>query len=145
MMILLYSPFDHVYQNVGGHMNPIKRDNEKVYIEGVRKVTWDSGEMCEFASAFTSALSCLGDEVPYYQVLGTSGVAFRFTLNPGEWDFGNYSVRNISAEPYEPVRRAVEAAGHAYSIHEKGQMGVDAANIMESITAWQNHSSGRQH
>jgi hypothetical protein len=31
-------------------MSTATKENTKVYIEGVRKVSWDTGEMCEFAS-----------------------------------------------------------------------------------------------
>ena len=56
----------------------IKRTGGKVYIEGVRKISWDTGEMCEFASALVSALLCLGERIPYHYIMGTSGVAFRY-------------------------------------------------------------------
>lgn len=57
------------------NMPTIKKEGSKVYLEGVRKVSWDTGEMCEFASALVSAMQCLGERVPYYYVMGTSGVA----------------------------------------------------------------------
>ena len=114
-------------------MSAVKRENDKVYIEGVRKVSWDTGEMCEFASSLTSALNCLGEDVPYYYVMGTSGVAFRFTLNPGEWDFGNYGVRNIAGDPNEPIRRAIKAAGYEFTICDKATKQEDAQRIMSSI------------
>ena len=37
-------------------MNNVKIDSEKVYIPNVRPVSWDTGEMCEFAAALVSAL-----------------------------------------------------------------------------------------
>ena len=114
-------------------MFTIKKENGKVYIEGVRKISWATGEMCEFASALVSAMTCLGESIPYHYVMGTSGVAFRITLNPGEWDFGNYSIRNISADPYEPIRRAIESVGYEYTLCEKGPRQDDAAKIMDSI------------
>ncbi len=114
-------------------MSIIKKEDGKVYIEGVRKVSWDTGEMCEFASALVSAMGCLGESIPYHYIMGTSGVAFRFTLSPGEWEFGNYSIRNISADPDEPIRRAFEAVGREYAICQKGSRQDDAAKIMDSI------------
>ena len=109
------------------------RKERKVYIEGVRKVSWDTGEMCEFASSFVSAMNSLGEDIPYDYVMGTSGVAFRFTLNPGEWDFGNYSIRNIAPDLYAPIRRAFAAAGYACTLYEPGSFQDDAAKIMDSI------------
>ena len=64
-------------------MSAVIKEGAKVFIPGVRKISWDTGEMCEFASALISALSCLGENVPYPYVMGTSGATFRFTLNPG--------------------------------------------------------------
>ncbi len=114
-------------------MGIVRRDGRKVYIEDVRKVSWDTGEMCEFASAFVSALNCLGGNIPYHYVMGTSGVAFRFTLNPGEWDFSNYSIRNISPDTFAPIRRAFAAAGYDGILFEPGSFENDAAMIMDSI------------
>ncbi len=114
-------------------MRTLKRDNLKVFLPGVRRVSWDTGEMCEFASSFVSALECLGENIPYAYVMGTSGVAFRFTLSPGEWEFGNYGILNISPDPYEPIRRAFTAVGYAYTIVKPGTFQEDAARIMDSI------------
>lgn len=114
-------------------MAVVRKEGKKVYIEGVRKVSWDTGEVCEFASALTAALACLGEDVPYYYVMGASGVAFRFTLDPGQWEPGNYSIRNISADPYEPIRRAFEAVGYEWTLHEKGSKAEDMARITTSI------------
>lgn len=114
-------------------MGIVRQEQQKVYIEGVRKISWDTGEMCEFASALVSAIESLGETLPYDYVMGTSGAAFRFTLNPGQWDFGNYGIRNISADPYEPVRRAFSAAGYALTLCEPGSFQQDSARIMDSI------------
>jgi hypothetical protein len=111
----------------------VKRDNEKVYIKDVRKVSWDTGEMCEFASSLVSAMNSLGEDIPYYYVMGMSGVAFRFTLNPGEWDFSNYSIRNITPDTYAPIRRAFAVAGYAYTLYEPYSFQDDAVKIMDSI------------
>lgn len=108
-------------------------DGGKTYIEGVRKISWDTGEMCEFASAFVSAMDSLGEDIPYHFVMGVSGVAFRFTLHPGEWDFGNYGIRSVAADPDEPVRRAFAAAGYGYAMYQPGSFLDDAARIMGSI------------
>jgi len=111
----------------------VSRDNGKVYIKDVRKVSWDTGEMCEFASSFVSALNSVGEDIPYDYVMGTSGVAFRFTLNPGEWDFSNYSIRNITADMYAPIHRAFTAAGYAYILYKPGSFQDDTAKIMDSL------------
>lgn len=114
-------------------MGTVVRENAKVYIEGVRKISWDTGEMSEFASSVVSALNSLGEQIPYTFVMGVSGSAFRATINPGEWDFGNYSVRNITADPYDPVRRSLAAVGYEASIYAKGNHQEDTARIVASI------------
>jgi hypothetical protein len=116
-------------------MSIVRREGGRAVIEGVRKLSWDTGEMCEFASALVAALEVLGTDVAYPFVVGTSGAAFRFTLEPGAWNFGNYSIRNISADPYEPMRRALDATGHVYTIVEQGSRDEDTARIVASLDA----------
>jgi hypothetical protein len=114
-------------------MPSIDRDNQKVYLPSVRKVSWDTGEMSEFNSCFVSAMQYLGEDLSYPFVMGTSGVAFRFPIAPGEWDFGNYSILNFSIDPYEPVRRAFAAAGYAHTLHMPGSFQEDSTRIMASL------------
>ena len=114
-------------------MPTVKHEGSKRYIEGVRKLSWDTGEMCEFASALVAALEVLGETVAYPFVMGTSGAAFRFTLNPGAWDFGNYGIRNIAADSNAAVRRALDATGYAYAIHDRDSKGEDLARIVASL------------
>jgi len=114
-------------------MGTVKKSRGKVYIENVRKVSWDTGEMCEFASCLVSALGSCGGNIAYHFVMGTSGVAFRFTLNPREWDFTNYSIRNIEPDAYAPIRKAFVSAGYTYTLCEAGSVQKDSALIMDSI------------
>lgn len=111
----------------------VRNEGGKVYIAGVRKVSWDTGEMCEFASSLLSAMLCLGEPASYPLIMGTSGVAFRFTLTPSECEFGDYSIRNVAPDPHEPVRRAFRALGDDCILHNKGAKAEDAARIMASI------------
>lgn len=67
-------------------MSTVINEGAKVYIAGVRRISWDTGEMCEFASTLVSALGALGESISYHYLMGTSGAAFRFTLKPGAWD-----------------------------------------------------------
>ena len=114
-------------------MNTLWREDGRVYLPGVRKVSWDTGEMCEFASSFVSAMQYLGEDLSYPFVMGTSGVAFRFSIATGEWEFGNYSILNFSPDPYEPVRRAFSTAGYACTILTPGTYQEDAARIKDSL------------
>ena len=111
----------------------VRNEGGKVCIEGVRKVSWDTGEMCEFASSLLSAMLCLGEDVSYPYIVGTSGVAFRFTLTRGECEFGDYSIRNVAPDSHEPVRRVFRALGYECLLHDKGAKADDAARIMASI------------
>ncbi len=114
-------------------MSNIIRNQGKVYIEGARRIAWDTGEMCEFASAFVSALETLNEKIPYSFVMGVSGVAFRTTIAPGEWDFGNYSILSVAEDPNEAVERAFRAAGYACKIYGPGDREKNTAVITESI------------
>ena len=114
-------------------MARIIRDGQKVYIPGVRKISWDTGEMCEYASALVSALGSLGDAVAYPFVMGACGAAFRFAITPGAWNPGEYSIRGFTADPMEPVGRSVAAAGYACEVFGKGDKAEDTARILRSI------------
>ncbi|MCC6729884.1 MAG: hypothetical protein IT208_11165 [Chthonomonadales bacterium] len=114
-------------------MARVVREGAKVYIEGVRRVTWDTGEMCEFASALVSAMQALGEDVPYDLVMGASGAAFRLTLNESIWSPGSFSIRSVCADPLEPARRAFRAVGRVLRAHEMGREAEDAAEIAASV------------
>jgi hypothetical protein len=110
-----------------------QKEGKKVYIAGVSKLTWATGEMSEFASALRIVLEYLGEKVPYHFVMGTSGIAFRLVVSPVEWDPGNYKIRNFSTDPDEPIRRAFEAVGYECTVFEKGTKQDDMCRIMASI------------
>ena len=114
-------------------MGVVRREGQKVYIEGVRKVSWDTGEMCEFASCLGAAMHSLGEEVAYPYLMGTSGAAFRFTYKPDEWDFSDYSIRNIAPDEFEPIRRVFAAIGYSYTLYEPGDFQEDASQIKHSL------------
>jgi len=110
-----------------------KKLGSRVILEGVRRVTWDTGEMCEFASSLVSGLKYMGEDVSYHYVMGTSGVAFRFIIDPGKWNYGNYGILGMAKDEYEPIRRAFDSVGYRYSIHAKSTADEDGALIMDSI------------
>ncbi|HEY3412392.1 MAG TPA: hypothetical protein VGM51_04940 [Armatimonadota bacterium] len=111
----------------------IRRDGGRVFIEGAPRVTWDTGQMCEFASCLVSALDCLGQTVPYHDVMAACGAAFRFTLSPDHWNPGNYSVDSITTDPRAPTDRAFRMVGRPYTWVQCGDAKRDAASITESI------------
>lgn len=114
-------------------MHEVKQDGRKVYIEDVPRVSWANGEMCEFASCLVSAMKCLGEDAAYSYVMGVSGAAFRFALEPKNWAFSNWGITNFTEDKYEPIRRAFSAVGHSYRVFERGEPDEDRARIMESI------------
>jgi hypothetical protein len=114
-------------------MNAVRHVGSKVYIEGVPRMSWDTGEVCEFASALVRCMGCLDEPVDYHHVLGVSGVAFRFVLNRDIWDPGNYGVRNFTQQPNEPIHRACIAAGRKATVYECGRFVGDRENIITSI------------
>jgi hypothetical protein len=89
--------------------------------------------MCEFASSLISALKYMGEDVSYHYVMGVSGVAFRFIIDPGKWNPGNYGILGMAKDAYEPIRRAFDAVGYGYSIHAKSTAEEDGTLIMDSI------------
>ncbi len=114
-------------------MAVVREAGARAYVEGVRKVSWYTGEACEFASALVSAMGALGEEVPYHYVLGTTGVAFRLTLNPDPWNPGSYGIWAVAADPHAVVHRAFAAIGRDFTLHEKGSEEHDTAAIVASI------------
>ncbi len=111
----------------------VKTDNGRACIEGVRRVTWDTGEFCEFASALVSAMEALGEKIPYHYVMGTSGTAFRFTVSRNIWEPGSFSINAVSADPAAAIRRAFQAIGRGYTLREMSSQQADAETIMDSI------------
>ena len=114
-------------------MHAVRREGSKVYIEDVPRMSWDTGEMCEFSSALVRCMECLGEPLAYHHAMGTSGVAFRFVLSPDIWEPGNYSIRYFTEEPNEPVLRACLAAGREATVCERGRYADDRSNIVASI------------
>lgn len=110
-----------------------KTDGTRVYLEGIGRNWWGAGEMCEFASALTRTLGCVGEAVPYHYAMGVTGVAFRFTIGSELWNPGFYGFENVAADPHDLIRRAFAAVGYGYQLHPKGEVTDDLARIAGSI------------
>ncbi|MFQ6091721.1 MAG: M56 family metallopeptidase [bacterium] len=64
----------------------VKRRGSKVWIEGVDKLAgWGNGEENTFIGSLRVALSAVGENVPYDQLMGPSGAAFRLQIAQPEW------------------------------------------------------------
>ena len=111
----------------------VRTEGTRTYLEGVEPMDWGRGEMCEFASALTRTLACVGEEVPYHYVMGVTGVAFRFTFGPEHWNPGFYGFENVSGDVQDLVRRAFAAAGYSYSHHARGELAEDRQRITDSL------------
>jgi hypothetical protein len=105
----------------------------RTYLEGIQPGFWSAGEMCEFASAMTSMLHCVGEEVPYHYVMGVTGVAFRFTFGPELWNPGFYGFAGVAADVQDLIRRAFAAVGYGYSHHAPGDRTEDMRRIRASL------------
>jgi hypothetical protein len=117
-------------------MNPAvttRTEGNRTYLEGVDFRSWSGGEMCEFASALTSMLRCVGEDTPYHYVLGVTGVAFRFTFGPEHWNPGFYGFEGVSADVQDLIRRAFAAVGYGYSLHTPGDRPEDLRRIRASL------------
>jgi len=111
----------------------VRTEGTKVYLEGVEPMDWGRGEMCEFASALTRTLACVGEEVPYHYVMGVTGVAFRFTFGPEHWNPGFYGFENVSPDVEDLIRRAFTAVGYGYIHHTQGDATEDRQRIADSV------------
>jgi len=111
----------------------IKTEGSRTYLEGVQPLDWGTGENCEFASALTRTLDCVGDDVPYHYVVGVTGVAFRFTMGPELWNPGFYGFEGVSPDVHDLIRRAFSAVGYDYHWYPQGDRAADLQRITDSI------------
>ena len=97
-------------------------------------MSWDTGEMCEFASAFVRAAKCIDINVDYSYATGISGAAFRFVLDEQIWNPGNYGIQNFTADPVEPIAAACESVGIAHNYRAPSTFNEDREAIVSSIS-----------
>ncbi len=71
-----------------------------------------------FPSVVGSVMKFLGEPEPYrYRLfMTTSGIAFRVLWHPTRSDSGFDNIWALAADPLEPVRRTMEAAGYDYEL-----------------------------
>jgi len=55
----------------------VKHDGAKVWIDDVPELGWDKGRGCTYAGALSAALAVTAHPVPYDDIMGLSGLAFR--------------------------------------------------------------------
>ena len=111
----------------------VRTEDNRAYLEGLKPLDWGTGEMCEFASALTRTLSCVGETVPYHYVMGVTGVAFRFTIGRELWNPGFYGFELVSADVHDLMRRAFAAVGYEYHWYPRGDRAADLQRITDSI------------
>jgi hypothetical protein len=71
-----------------------------------------------FPSALGSVMKFRGEPEPYrYRLfMNTSNFGFRVLWHPTRWDSGFDNVWLLAADPLEPIRRMMEAAGYGYEL-----------------------------
>lgn len=111
----------------------IRAEGARTYLDGVRAMSWATGEMCEFVMALTRMLDCVGSDVAYHYPMGVTGVAFRFTMGAELWNPGFYGFGSVSPDPQELVRRAFAAVGYRYHPYPGGDHEDDMRRIADSI------------
>jgi len=111
----------------------VRTEDNRAYLEGVRPLAWGTGEMCEFASALTRTLNCVGEDVPYRYLTGVTGVALRFTIGRELWNPGFYAFESASPDVRDLMRRAFAAVGYEYRRYHRGDRAHDLRRIADSI------------
>ena len=111
----------------------VRTEDNRTYLEGVARLDWGTGEMCEFASALTRMLRCVGEEVPYHYLMGVTGVAFRFTIGPEVWNPGFYEFAGVAPDVQDLFRRAFAAVGYEYHWYSQGDREEDWQRITDSL------------
>ena len=66
----------------------VKREGGKVWIEGVPELHWGKGTECTYAGAVAAALAVTAHPVPYEDIVGFSGLAFRLRWWPSATEPG---------------------------------------------------------
>lgn len=67
-------------------ISQVKREGDKVWIEGVDELAgWGKGEENTFMGSLRVALSAVGENVSYDQLMGVSGAAFRLQIAQPNW------------------------------------------------------------
>ena len=115
-------------------MKQVIRIDKKVYIPDVPRMSWDTGEMCEFASAFVRAVSCLGHKAEYDLITGITGAAFRFVMDEAIWNPGNYGIQNFTSDPLEPAVAAGESVGRGIRYVSPTSFAEDRTRIVASVS-----------
>ena len=111
----------------------VRTEGTRTYLEGIEPMDWGHGEMCEFASALTRMLACVGEGVPYHYAMGVTGAAFRFTFGPEHWNPGFYGFEGVGPDVNDLIRRAFAAVGYGYTHHAKGELAEDRQRITDSL------------
>jgi AraC-like DNA-binding protein len=84
---------------------------------GVPKVSYFNSppELTPFIASLRACLTFSGQTMPYDRLLSASGAAFRLMWNTRCLDGGNVDILVMRPDPFEPIRRAFQAAGRTFS------------------------------
>lgn len=61
----------------------VRRENGKVWIEGVEQLTWKTWNT--FIGSLAATARSMGDDISYQELMGRSGAAFKLSFHQPEW------------------------------------------------------------
>ncbi len=120
-------------------LTKVKRENGKVWIDGVPTLGWGKGRECTFAGALEAALAATEHPYRYSDIMGLSGLAFRV-----RWYQGDIGQRWCPSSPVgefpEEIAAVQKATGWQLRVEvllgeENPQMERFAPGIVASIDA----------
>ena len=110
----------------------IKRDGEKVVIEGVPVLAWGKSGECTFAGAVEAALAATRYPYSYNRIMGYSGLAFRVRWYRRQ-DKPGWCPSSPVGEFPDEIAAVAKATG--WQFHYESKMGQDHADMTEFAPA----------
>ncbi|MBN1342852.1 MAG: M48 family metalloprotease [Phycisphaerae bacterium] len=104
----------------------VKRDGDKVWIDGVPTLGWGKGKECTFAGALESALTATEHPYGYADIMGLTGLAFRV-----RWYRGRTGQRWCPSSPVGEFPEEISAIQNAtgWRFHLENQLGQTTPNM----------------
>jgi len=113
----------HVEQAASASKAPsVRRENGRVWIEGVPELRWGQSGECTFAGALAAALFVTPHPVSYADLMGYSGLAFRVRWYR-RFDQADWCPSSPVGEFSEEIRTVAGAIG--WHVDQESQMGKD--------------------
>jgi hypothetical protein len=115
----------------------VKREGDRVWIDGVPAVGWQTGQVCTFCGALSAALAVTEQSWGYRDLMGVSALAFRFRWSNPDTGNGWHPACCCGefAEEYEAVQKATGWSLPAELHPEQPDWTAIAAKVKASIDA----------